>query len=317
MARRLIIIAVILILSLVLYFTGLSFTGLSRPEPAQWASASSSEDQAYQWFRKNTAARLRGVAVVVHGLNLKPERMQTVIADLNSAGIDVLNVSLRGHGRNFTWNGSISLDEARLESFRNVSYRLWLDEVRGAYLKARQRAAEKKVPLFFVGYSLGGLLGCNLLLTDSTVSYDRLILFAPALSMTAESYLLKPLMPFPNLVIDSLAPVSYRSNDGTPMAAYKAVFEAVEYFHNNADPRLNIPTAVFLDEKDEFISSSRLQETVARRDLHRWRIHRVQKGPDGSERLSHHMLIDEAGVGRDTWRQMTAVMKQYVTMKDD
>ena len=316
MARRLIITICILILSPVLYFTGLSFTGSPRPDPVQWVSAGGSEDQAYQWFRKNRTERLRGVAVVVHGLNLKPERMQTVIADLNSAGIDVINVSLRGHGRNFAWNDTIPLDEARLETFRNVSYRLWLDEVRGAYLKARQRAAEKKVPLFFVGYSLGGLLGCNLLLTDPHVAYDRLILFAPALSMTAESYLLKPLMPFPNLVIDSLSPVSYRSNDGTPMAAYRAVFDAVEYFQNNADPRLNIPAAVFVDEKDEFISSTRLQETVARRNLDRWRIHWVQKGPDGDEKLAHHMLIDEAGVGRDTWRQMTAVMKQFVTMKD-
>jgi alpha-beta hydrolase superfamily lysophospholipase len=316
MARRFIIIIGILILSPVLYFTGLSFTGSPRPDTSQWVSASDSEDQAYQWFRKNRAARLRGVAVVVHGLNLKPERMQSVIADLNSAGIDVLNVSLRGHGRNFAWNGSIPLDEARLETFRNVSYRLWLDEVRGAYLKARQLAAERKVPLFFVGYSLGGLLGCNLLLTDPHVAYDRLILFAPALSMTVESYLLKPLMPFPNLVIDSLAPVSYRSNDGTPMAAYRAVFDAVADFEKNSGSRLNMPTVVFVDEKDEFISTAGLQDAVARRNLDRWRIHKVQKGPDGSEKLSHHMLIDEAGVGKETWRQMTAVMKQYVTMRD-
>jgi alpha-beta hydrolase superfamily lysophospholipase len=316
MAKRLFIIIGILILSPVLYFTGLSFTGSSRPDQADLISASGSEDQASQWIKRDRTARLRGVAVVVHGLNLKPERMQAVIAELNRAGIDVLNVSLKGHGRNFAWNGAIPMDEARLESFRNVTYRLWLDEVRGAYLKARQRAAEKKVPLFFVGYSLGGLMGCNLLLADPYVAYDRLILFAPALSMTAESYLLKPLMPFPNLVIDSLSPVSYRSNDGTPMAAYRAVFDAVEYFHNNVDPRLTIPTAVFVDEKDEFISTSRLQETVARRNLDRWRIHWVQKGPDGSESLSHHLLIDEAGVGRDTWRQMTAVLKQHVSMKD-
>jgi pimeloyl-ACP methyl ester carboxylesterase len=316
MARRLFMIIGILIISPVIYFTGLSFTGPARFEPAGEISGVSTEDQAYQWFRKGRTARLRGVAIVVHGLNLKPERMEAVIAELNREGIDVLNVSLKGHGRNFAWNGAIPMEEARLDTFRNVSYRLWLDEVRGAYLKARQRAAEKKVPLFFVGYSLGGLMGCNLLLADPGVAYDRLILFAPALSMTAESYLLKPLMPFPNLVIDSLSPVSYRSNDGTPMAAYRAVFDAVEYFHNNAGPRLNIPTAVFVDEKDEFISSSRLQETVSRRNLDRWRIHWVQKGPDGNDKLSHHMLIDEAGVGRDTWRQMTAVLRQQVSMKD-
>jgi len=37
----------------------------------------------------------KGVALVVHGLNLKPERMESIIADLNDERIDVLNLSLR------------------------------------------------------------------------------------------------------------------------------------------------------------------------------------------------------------------------------
>ena len=316
MARRLIIIVVLLILSPVLYFTGLSFTGAPDATLPAWMSQSSLDDQAYQWFRKDRKAALRGVAVVVHGLNLKPERMQSVISELNRAGVEVLNVSLKGHGRNFAWDATIPLDAARLETFRNVTYRLWFDEVRGAYQKARQRASEKKVPLFFVGYSLGGLLGCNLLLADPGASYDRMLLFSPALDVTAKAHLLKPFLSFPDIVINSVAPAAYRANDGTPMAAYRAVFDAVEFFRTNSDLRLNIPTAVFVDEKDEFISTAGLRDTVDRLNLDHWRIHWVQKSPDGVESLSHHLLIDETSTGKDTWRQMTAVMKQYVTMKD-
>jgi alpha-beta hydrolase superfamily lysophospholipase len=312
MAKRFLIACILLILCPVLYVTAVSVTGPSRFDPAEWASAVGSDDEVYQWFRKNKTARLRGVAVVVHGLNLRPERMGAIIGELNQAGIDVLNVSLKGHGRNFAWNMNLRMDEARLESFRNVNYRMWIDEVRGAYRKARQRASDKKVPFYFVGYSLGGVLGCNLLLTDSDIAYDGMILFSPALNITAKGYLLKPLMPFPNIVIDSLAPLSYRANDGTPMAAYRAVFEAVADFEKNGGPRLNIPTAIFVDEKDEFISSAELRETVARLGLDRWRVHWVQKGPDGRESLSHHVLIDETSVGIDTWRTISALMRQHV-----
>jgi len=56
-------------------------------------------------------------------------------------------------------------------------------------------------------------------------------------------------MPFPNMVIDSLSPIYYRSNEGTPMAAYKAVFEACDYFNKNANDKLNKPTLIFIDEK--------------------------------------------------------------------
>jgi len=118
--------------------------------------------------------------------------MESIIAELNDAGIDVLNLSLRVHGNNYLRNPYLSDDQARLESFQTVTYRLWLEEIYTAYLKVRQRAYKKRVPVFFVGFSLGGLMGCNLLLLQHDVSYDRMVLFAPALSINAEDYLLKP-----------------------------------------------------------------------------------------------------------------------------
>jgi len=139
-----------------------------------------------------------------------------------------------------------------------------------------------------------------------------MILFSPALNITAKGYLLKPLMPFPSIVIDSLAPVSYRANDGTPMAAYRAVFEGVADFERRGGARLNVPTALFVDERDEFISAAALRETVARLGLDRWRIHWVRKGPDGDERLSHHLLVDKASVGSETWQRIAGVMRQHV-----
>ena len=84
--------------------------------------------QAERWYMKKRFKALKGVALVIHGLNLKPEKMNAIIADINEAGIDVLNVSLRGHGDNYVQRSHASRDAQRLESFMTVTYSLWLQE---------------------------------------------------------------------------------------------------------------------------------------------------------------------------------------------
>jgi alpha-beta hydrolase superfamily lysophospholipase len=272
------------------------------------------QDDSTQWHKIKITKKIKGVALVVHGLNFKPQRMQPIISELNDAGIDVLNLSLRGHGNNYLKNPHLSDDEARLESFQTVTYRLWLEEIYTAYLKVRQRASKKRVPVFFVGFSLGGLMGCNLLLLQHDVSYDRMVLFAPALSINAEGYLLKALMPFPNMVIDSLSPIYYRSNTGTPMAAYKALFEAVDNFNKNANDKLNKPTLIFIDEKDEFVPFVKLNEIITQRKLDRWQIQIVQKDNNVGEEVSHHLMIDRDSVGKQMWQQMKKAIKRHLSI---
>lgn len=289
----------------------LSYNEASKPI-LSWTKENTGQDNSFEWFKIKKFKRIKGVAFVVHGLNLRPERMQSIIAELNDAGIDVLNLSLRGHGNNYLSNTNVSIDEARLESFRTVTYRIWLDEIYEAYLKVRTRASKRNVPLYFIGYSLGGLMGCDLILSHSDVFYDRMVLFAPALNITVESYLLKTLMPFPNIVIDSLSPISYRTNEGTSMAAYKALFEAIEHFENNINDKLNKPTIIFIDEKDEFISCSTLKEMIVRKNLDKWQINIVQKDREVEEKISHHLIIDKASVGENMWTQIIDSLKKHL-----
>lgn len=110
--------------------------------------AADSEKYSTRWYRKSSFTRLRGVAFVAHGLNLKPERMESLIVLLNRAGIEVLNVSLHGHGDNYFHGGGKDQKDARLDSFRTVTYRLWSAEMYGAYQKARRWAQQKKSPFF-------------------------------------------------------------------------------------------------------------------------------------------------------------------------
>ncbi len=314
MTKRLFIIICILITTSVVVFFYYLYIDRYPKSTSSLAQIIIKQDASSQWFKISRTKEIRGVALVVHGLNLKPERMQSIIAELNDAGIDVLNLSLRGHGNNYLKNSNLSSDEARLESFRSVTYGLWLDEIHSAYLKVRQRASRKNVPVFFVGFSIGGLMGCNLILLHADVFYDRMVLFAPALNITVESYLLKALMPFPNMVIDSLSPLYYRANKGTPMAAYKALFEAVQTFNNNANERLNKPTIIFIDEQDEFVSSSKLNEMITQWNLNHWQIQIVQKDNNIGEKVSHHLMIDRNSVGKKMWKQMKKAIKRHLNV---
>jgi alpha-beta hydrolase superfamily lysophospholipase len=275
-------------------------------------TALASERYSTRWYYKSPFKRSRGVALVVHGLNLKPEKMESIIRRINRAGIDALNVSLHGHGDNYVRNDRGDSKEARLDSFRTVTYSLWSSEVRRAYHKVLERGHRKNVPISLVGYSLGGLLGCDLLVSDAEVHFDRMVLFAPALNSTSEPYLLKALMPFPNLVIDSLSPESYRSNDGTPMAGYKAIFEAFGHFHERINAALNVPTIVFMDREDEFISHDKLQEMIASNRLNRWKVSIVRKTPPEGGLYAHHLLIDEESVGKETWAGMQEMMLDHL-----
>ena len=49
-----------------------------------------SEDHSLRWFYSAGPGELRGVCLVIHGLNLQPEKMSAVIAALTGSGVDVL-----------------------------------------------------------------------------------------------------------------------------------------------------------------------------------------------------------------------------------
>lgn len=256
--------------------------------------------------------RLRGIALVIHGLNLKPEKMESIIFILNALGIEVINLSLHGHGRNYVAKNNNDPDAQRLESFRTVTYETWSEEAYMAYQTVRKKAHQRKVPLYFIGYSLGALIGCDLLVSRDDVYFDRMILFAPALHVTIKRYLLKPLLPFPSVVIDSLSPESYRSNPGTPMAAYKALFDAIEHFETHMNEKLNIPTIIFVDEKDEMISFSRLSEMIHEKNFDRWTIHLVQKDENVDKKVAAHLIIDRTSTGENMWKQIEYAIRKHV-----
>ena len=272
----------------------------------------SPEDHSIDWFHIKASQRLKGIALVIHGLNLRPGSMESIIRQLTDSGIDVLNLSLRGHGQNYLHQDNIATPDARLEAFKTVSYQLWRNEVYKAYLTARNRSRQKGVSLFFVGFSLGALMGVDLLASIPQVQIDRMVLFAPAIQLHSIYQISKALSPFPGLTLPSFSVKSYRTNDWTPVAAYNALFDSLEHLDENLSPKINVPTLIFIDKKDEFVSFNKLKSLIERGNLDRWRFHIVKKEAKGEPGKIHHLIIDEASTGKDVWREMMDVMTAHL-----
>ena len=266
-----------------------------------------------QWFNSPTPESLQGVALVIHGLNLRPDKMKSIIESLTRAGIDVLRLSLRGHGENYTPQEGLDAEAARMETFKNVSYPLWTNEAYLAYKQAQKRAQQRQVPVFLTAFSIGGLIGLDLFASHSEVHFDRIVLFAPAISLRATIYLERILSPFPSLVIPSLADDAYLSNkQGTPVAAYNALFDALYHFEENAGPKLNVPTLIFIDKQDEFIPLGGLRDLVDEHKLNQWEFYIVKKKEEMGTGTFHHHIFDASSTGQSVWQDMMSATAKHL-----
>ncbi|MEJ2659050.1 MAG: alpha/beta hydrolase, partial [Desulfobacterales bacterium] len=231
---------------------------------------------------------------------------------LTHSNICVLNVSLSGHGKNFGQKQHIVERKARMETFKTVSYELWIKETYQAYGIAEKMSRKKHVPLFLVGYSLGALMGADLFASYTGVCFNRMVLLAPALCIRKMYYGLKCLFPFPKLVIPSLLSTSYRSNFGTPVAAYHVLFEAIEHFRQNVTPKLNVPTIVIIDPQDEFVPGERLKHIINSKRFDQWKLHLLKKGEKHAKKGPHHLIVDESTTGLDSWNEMKHLIIQHL-----
>ena len=265
-----------------------------------------------EWYRRSEAAELRGVALVVHGLNLKPARMAAVIAALNESGVDALRLSLRGHGDNFRHREGMDDAQSRMEDFKGVSHSLWSQETQKGFEEARKSAQEMRVPLFLVGFSYGALIGLDLLAARPDAAFDRALLFAPALSLRGWDYAIRLFAPFPRMIIPTLAPAEYLANPGTPMAAYNALFETLDHFESHIGSRLNIPTLVIMAPGDELVSLGGIKNLAETHHLDQWRFHPVQNRGSLLNRTLRHIVIDEMSVGRKAWVEIRTAMEAHL-----
>lgn len=281
--------------------------------PEQQLAALNDDALGLSWRQQDNPA---AVVVLVHGLNLDPAAMQDIQQLLFDADMDVLSVSLAGHA------GALE-DDARLLQFQEATFAEWQEDVRQAVALASQRAAAVQRPLYLVGFSLGGLLSADYLISTgepaASVDVDRLVLLAPAISLKWSSYLLYPLQVFPDVFLPSVAPRVYRANDYTPVSAYISLYEGVNRFNElagEAENRslLNVPALVFMHPRDELVSFDGVRDFIAERQLSRWQFVEVDKSGDAADVLDH-LIVGPHSLGGDAWRVVSEQMLDF--LRDD
>lgn len=243
----------------------------------------------------------KAITVVVHGLNNKPSIMKSIGKLLSEHGSDVILVKLTGH-RNDPQN------------FAAITRQIWLSELLKSHNYAKSLIEKsKKKPLYFIGYSLGALINLDLMSSyPKLVQYDKMILFAPANATKWSTNLLK--LSFfldDRLKIPSFAPKDYRANDGTPIKAYRVLFEMKESIRNLNYRQLNIPTIIIIDPKDETISLKELKKLKDNYDLDNWKIHILDSQFVGKKYKYHHLIVDEISMGTKNWSSTCIMITDF------
>lgn len=239
------------------------------------------------------------MALVVEGLNLRPEKMDTLSRALAGAGIDVFRLSLRGQGYG---------------SFQNVTAKRWMSETRQGFEEVSRRARRFAVPVYFLGFSLGGLLGEVLLNAggDSPhARFDRVVLLAPAIALRPIVYLVKPFFLLGRgFTLPSANSPEYRAHAGTPMAAYEALFELLRLLRESHYRRANVPTLLFIRGNDELVSPRGLRSVIRNHLLSNWSLSVL---PDGGARgYPRHLIVDENTLGQAEWELMKARILRFL-----
>jgi esterase/lipase len=248
-----------------------------------------------------TSLPKKAVTMVVHGLNVRPTAMLSLIGWLNKIGSDAFLVKLSGH-----FEKSINIT--------GVSSVMWEEEFIEAYARAKEASVKISVPLYFMAYSFGALLG-EVMITFSkgSISFDKQILIAPATAIRLRSHLLKVLFFFnKNKNLPSYTPKEYRANNSLPLKVHKILFEQEKKLLKSHFRNLNIPTIIFIDPLDELISYKRLIKMTLQFQLTNYEVIRLNDDLSGRREKYHHLILDECTMGKKNWEMVTNKIRNFL-----
>jgi len=247
---------------------------------------------------------LKAYALVVHGLNNRPDFMRPIIQRLNGLGVYVLNVCLSGHADVL---GNASDKKILLQAFKKATRKTWQDQIDQAISVLTDLNPSK--PRYLVGYSAGAVLSLELI-QRRYIGFDKFLLFAPAISFRGVHRLLR-FVPFNSLLIPSFVAEAYRSNRGTPISAYKAIIETSQECHKNYTKTcLNIPALVVMDPKDEMLSIKGFRRYITEQQLDQWRLLPIDGG--AGQGNYHHLVTSKDFVGEDRWHSIWKEIGEFL-----
>lgn len=245
---------------------------------------------------------IRGVSMVVHGLNTNPHQMENLTAVLQDLHQDVYFIRLSGHRNS-------------MEEFQKVSRDIWLNQLEEAYQIAKRRASNNQVPLNYLGFSLGGLLNLDMMSAKRLPypAFNKMILFAPAITVTWYTNLLKTLFVFHDT---SLFPAP-GTDDGmaylhAPVGGYRGMFDSINALKDAQYKFINVPTLVFMHHKDEAVNFRGIQGVIEDYHLTKWKLVPIDNGKEGHRGNNHHVIVQEKQLGAQGWKNVKKRIKAFL-----
>ncbi len=240
------------------------------------------------------------IAVLSHGLNLKPEKLSEIRRVLEDCGGHVVPIALMGHRGN-------------MDEMRHVSLSIWIRELSTHCEYAQTLSNKHRIPLVFVGYSMGALLLELFLSKNLNFKVDQRIYFAPAFSFHWWTQLKFVLKIIPSqLIFKGLTPAPYNSCRGASIAAYKSLFRAADQLKIIGFRKLKSPVLIFADPKDELVNIKGIYRMIEEKNLDHWKLELVHSNLKREGRVYHHLIIDSNCLEKHEWIKVSSMMKSFI-----
>lgn len=249
---------------------------------------------------------VKAVVVLLHGLNLKPTRMDDWAIELSRNGCHVVRFALYGH-------------DGEEEHMRRVAKEIWQEQFKDALDLAHNRARKFDAPLFFVGFSLGALIGLEWLSSlpkGSDEGFEKMALIAPAISVPWYSRASINAMSIfgEGMMLPSRSPKSYRANKGTSIRAYRALFQLKDSLESKGYQNANVDTLVLIDKNDELIDSRSIRLKIQQYRLSKWRLHTVDNRFAHKNYGFRHLMVDEESMGKELWSSLLNLVLEHFSL---
>jgi hypothetical protein len=227
--------------------------------------------------------KAKAVVLLAHGANLLPAKLDPLAIDLAKAGFDVLRPAFTGHC-------------GAPELFHKVTAEDWASDAKLFHMSARAHANGK--PIYLVAYSFSAPIFLSF---KGELAFDRYVFFAPALATHYWYPLLVWLArKFPNFTYPSRNLKEYLVHDVSSFQPIVALDEFMKKLDLWSGP--DEQSLIWMDPEDELVSAKGLAELTAIRK--NWRLEKISNKGSTLPKTYHHLIIDEASLGAETWNRI-------------
>lgn len=261
------------------------FLGIS-PVPS---SASPRPRKCDKWFPAK--GKSKAVVILAHGANLRPDKLDPFAEMLVLGGFDVFRPAFTGHC-------------GPAELYHHATVAEWEADARLFYKEAKQRAGPK--PLYLVAYSFSAPIFLSF---AEELPFDRYVFLAPAFA----THFWYPLVAFvartfPSLTYESMNLPGYAVHPVSALQPLAALDEYMRRMRARREPET--PSLIWIDPDDELVSSGGIEILAATR--RHWRVEKISNSKSTLPKTYHHLIIDEASLGRETWGRVTKETAEFL-----